>query len=156
MAGEFAITPIGSQGLATIRADFPGVFLTAGAFALLGVLRHKPEWLLVPVTLLGIAFFGRSASRSEAWVDPIVGMRVNLPLSRAVDLTMLADVGGFGIASDITVQAWPTFGLRLSDSIRAKVGYRLIVTRYATGSGLEQFEYDVLTHGPTVGLQFRL
>jgi hypothetical protein len=101
---------------------------------------------------LGVA---RTASRSVTWVDPIVGMRVNLPFSSTTDLTVMADVGGFGAASDITVQAWPSLGFRLSNALRAKLGYRLVYTKYETGEGLSRFTYDVLTYGPTIGMQIR-
>ena len=70
MAGEFYITPVGSQGLATIRADFPGFFLTAGAFALWGALERNPDWLKVPMVLLGVAFVGRTISLVADGVSP--------------------------------------------------------------------------------------
>lgn len=62
MAAQFYIAPIGSQGLATIRADFPGFFLTGGGFALWGAWMRYAEELRVPITLLGIALFGRFVS----------------------------------------------------------------------------------------------
>jgi hypothetical protein len=102
----------------------------------------------------GPAGIARSASRNESWVDPIVGMRVKLPFSPKADFTMIADVGGFGAGSDISVQAWPTVGVALSSNVRAKFGYRFIYMRHDTGSGLDKFVYDVLNYGPTVGVQF--
>jgi hypothetical protein len=95
----------------------------------------------------------REASRSRSWVDPLIGMRVNLPLGQTTDLTVMADIGGFGVSSDIAVQAWPTVGFRLSEGARALVGYRVIYTDYEAGSGLRRFKYDVVTHGPTVGVK---
>jgi hypothetical protein len=62
MAAQFHLTPIGSQGLASIRADFTAFFLVAGGFALLGAQRMDPEPLHVPVALFAIAFLGRSVS----------------------------------------------------------------------------------------------
>lgn len=132
--------------------------------ALVRIQQHAEAYAGIRVNDLGVTVSGfgplgnvRSASRSETWVDPIIGMRVTLPLSRTVDLTTLADVGGFGVSSDITLQAWPSFGFRLSDSIRAKFGYRVVYTQYETGGNapLDRFVYDVLTHGPTLGVQFR-
>ncbi len=70
MAAQFYLSPIGSQGLATIRADFPGFFLTGGAFALLGAAQRKADWLLVPITLLGIALFGRFVSLLADGIGP--------------------------------------------------------------------------------------
>lgn len=62
MAAQFYVTPIGSQGLASIRADFTAFFLVAGGFALLGAQRLDPEPLKVPIALFAIAFFGRCVS----------------------------------------------------------------------------------------------
>jgi hypothetical protein len=59
LAARFALSPIGAQGLATIRADFPAFFLTGATFALVGAWRADPRPLLVPLLLLGIALFGR-------------------------------------------------------------------------------------------------
>jgi hypothetical protein len=62
MAAQFYLTPVGSQGLATIRADFTGFFLTGGAFALLAVRLGRTDALAVPVMLLSVALFGRFVS----------------------------------------------------------------------------------------------
>ncbi len=58
----FFIEPVGVQGMATIRADFPGFFIGAAVFALLGAWRADPAPLTVPLLMLGIAFFGRCVS----------------------------------------------------------------------------------------------
>jgi hypothetical protein len=97
----------------------------------------------------------RSASRTETWVDPLIGVRTNFQLSRTIDLSVMADIGGFGIASDYAVQAWPTFGFRLGNTSKAILGYRAIYVSYSNGSGPDRFVYDVLTHGPTLGVEFR-
>lgn len=62
LAGLFYLEPLGSQGLATLRADFPAFFLTGGLFALLGAIRAERAPLAVPMTLLGIALAGRTLS----------------------------------------------------------------------------------------------
>ena len=62
MAADFSLTPLGSQGLATLRADMPAFFLVGGLFALLGALRTDPSPLRVPILLLAIALFGRTIS----------------------------------------------------------------------------------------------
>lgn len=58
----FYIEPIGSQGLASIRADFGGFFIGGGVFALVGAWRQQARPLLVPMLLLAIALFGRFVS----------------------------------------------------------------------------------------------
>jgi hypothetical protein len=62
LAARFALSPMGTQGLATIGADFPAFFLTGGLFALLGAWRADPKPLLVPLALLSAALFGRLVS----------------------------------------------------------------------------------------------
>lgn len=62
MATAFALSPIGTQGIATMRADFPAFFLTGAIFSLIGAWRANPEPLLVPLMLLALALFGRFVS----------------------------------------------------------------------------------------------
>jgi hypothetical protein len=62
LAAGFALSPIGTQGMATIRADFPAFFLTGALFSLVGAWRADPEPLLVPLSLLGLALTGRFLS----------------------------------------------------------------------------------------------
>lgn len=62
LAVAFFLTPVGSQGLATLRADFPGFFITGGGFALAAALRRDARAVMVPVALLAIALTGRCVS----------------------------------------------------------------------------------------------
>lgn len=62
LATAFFLTPIGTQGLATLRADFPGFFIGASLFALAGAIRNKAAPLLVPLVLVSLALFGRFVS----------------------------------------------------------------------------------------------
>ena len=59
---RFFLTPLGTQGMATIRADFTAFFVTGAIFALIGAWRAWRTPLLVPMLLLGIAIAGRVVS----------------------------------------------------------------------------------------------
>lgn len=59
---RFFITSLGTQGMATMRADFPAFFLTGAGFALIGAWRAWRTPLLVPLSLLSIAIGGRVVS----------------------------------------------------------------------------------------------
>ena len=61
-AARFALSPIGTQGLATIRADFTAFFLTGSVFALVGAWRADCKPLLVTLVLLSVALTGRLVS----------------------------------------------------------------------------------------------
>jgi CHASE2 domain-containing sensor protein len=70
LATAFFLSPVGTQGLATIRADFTGFFIGASLFALYGAWKQRSDALLVPIALLGIAFFGRCISLALDGVAP--------------------------------------------------------------------------------------
>lgn len=59
---RFFLTSLGTQGLATMRADFTAFFVTGGTFALVGAWRARRGPLLVPLMLIGIAISGRAIS----------------------------------------------------------------------------------------------
>lgn len=60
LAQQFALMPLGAQGLASLRADFTAFFLTGAVFALIGAWRADGRPLLVPLMLLGTALTGRA------------------------------------------------------------------------------------------------
>lgn len=62
LASQFFLIPDGGQGMATLRADFPGFFITGGVFALIGAVQKDGRALLVPMLLLAIALTGRAVS----------------------------------------------------------------------------------------------
>ena len=59
---NFFLAPLGTQGMATLRADMTAFFLVGGGSALLGAWRIDPRPLIVPLALLGIAIAGRIVS----------------------------------------------------------------------------------------------
>ncbi len=99
--------------------------------------------------------FGLTPSGTEEWWDPIVGANFALPFAEKFSFNVRGDVGGFGIGSDLTWQAFPFLGWQISDACSVQAGYRLVYTDYDTGSGANRFKYDMLTHGPQVGLTIR-
>lgn len=66
----------------------------------------------------------------------------------------LADVGGFGIGSDIAVQAYAVLGRNITRNIFSEVGYRYLYDDFRDES--VGFLYQVSTHGAqiTIGLKF--
>lgn len=70
MAQGFFLMPVGSQGLASLRADFTGFFIGAATFALIGAWRADPRPLLVPLVMLGLALAGRTLSLVVDGVGP--------------------------------------------------------------------------------------
>ncbi len=98
---------------------------------------------------LDLGPFNQSAS--EGWVDPIIGARYQRDLGHSFFLRALGDIGGFGVSSDLTWQAMAGFGYRFNDRCSALLTYRAISTDYSSGG----FLFDVISHGPLLGVEFR-
>jgi hypothetical protein len=85
----------------------------------------------------------------------VIGLRGRLSLSKALYLTAETDVGGFGIGSDIAVQAYAALGCQITRNIYSEVGYRYLYDDFRDQSA-NDFLYQVSLHGTqiTVGLNF--
>jgi outer membrane autotransporter protein len=97
----------------------------------------------------------RSFSFYDNWTDPLIGLRGRFNLTRAFYLTAQSDVGGFGIGSDIAVQAYAALGCQVTRNIYAEVGYRYLYDDFRDESA-NDFLYQLSLHGAqiTVGLNF--
>jgi hypothetical protein len=93
----------------------------------------------------------RSLSASESWVDPIIGVRFQQELSGKFFFRAVGDIGGFGIASDLTWQAFAAIGYRVNENGSLLLGYRGIGTDYEDGD----FGYDVVSHGLLLGFEYK-
>ncbi len=67
---SFFLLPIGSQGLATMRADLTGFFIGAAVFALFGAWQARADLLRVPLVILSLALAGRCVSLAADGVGP--------------------------------------------------------------------------------------
>ncbi len=90
----------------------------------------------------------------KVWFDPFLGARLQVPNTRKWRLAIRGDVGGFGVGSDFAWQVYPTVGYRFSRLFELAVAYRWIDMDYTTGSGADEFRYNITTFGPEVGLLF--
>jgi outer membrane autotransporter protein len=97
-------------------------------------------------------FLNKSFSLYENWFDPFIGLRGRYNLSKPLYLTGEADIGGFGVGSEITWQLYGALGCQLTRNIYSEIGYRYLYLDYETT--------DFIFHGSirgaqlTVGLRF--
>ncbi len=95
---------------------------------------------------------GRELQADKSWVDPIVGFGWRPRLSERWTFGAAVDVGGFGIASDLTWKAQAVIDWRVGKFIALGAGYRLLDYDYKDED--EGFAYDLSQHGPAVFLRF--
>lgn len=92
-----------------------------------------------------------SASGSQTWVDPIIGIRFQQELSEKFFFRAVGDVGGFGIESDFTWQALAAVGYHINENSSVLLGYRAIGIDYTH----KQLTYDVTSHGILLGYEMK-
>ena len=96
----------------------------------------------------------RGYSFYDSWADPVIGLRGRLDLGKAFYLIAEADVGGFGIGSDIAVGAYAALGCQITRNIFSEIGYRYLYDDFRDES--VGYLYQLSLYGPqlTIGLKF--
>jgi hypothetical protein len=91
-------------------------------------------------------------SADDTWTDPIIGIRGQADLNERLVLRYNADIGGFGVSSDLVWQAFLGLGYKLTDNATLALGYRGMGVDYSSNTFSP---LDVINHGPVVGFEFR-
>lgn len=93
-----------------------------------------------------------SLSATKDWVDPFVGVRGYYYLTDRLYGVAKADIGGFGISSDLAWQAYGALGYKLSKRTTLELGYKYMAVDYTSGG----FTNDVRTSGVFLNLGLKL
>ena len=98
--------------------------------------------------------FGDDADTCKSWIDPLVGVHVFAPLSEKWWLGLRGDVGGFGVGTELTWQAYADIGFKVSRVTSLVLGYHALDMDYEDGAGLHYFGMDMMVSGPQLGVVF--
>jgi hypothetical protein len=96
-----------------------------------------------------------SVNRGFDFLDPLIGVRFNWAASEKFSLLGRADIAGFGLGSELTINAEAMFGYHLKGNTTLYMGYRVIAVDYEQGGGPDLFLYDVTTGGIMMGAAIR-
>jgi len=91
-------------------------------------------------------------SPGDTWTDPIIGIRGQSDLGERFILRYNADIGGFGVSSDLVWQAFLGLGYRMTENSTVAIGYRGMGLDYTSNAFSPM---DTITHGPVLGFEFR-
>lgn len=93
----------------------------------------------------------RRYEASVDWFDPIVGFRVGVDVTRNFSISLLGDIGGWGIgdASDLTWQGLLNFEYDFSEHWGATLAYR------ALGVNRDSAIDSMVLYGPQFGVVYR-
>jgi hypothetical protein len=120
-----------------------------GEHAIVDALAGLRVWSVdTTLKLEGGLLASREIEHGENWVDPIIGYRTRYDFESGVFLTHFAQVGGFGVGSDLTWDAFGGIGYQFNESVSAIAGYRHLEVDYEHAG----FVFDVEMSGPVVGM----
>jgi hypothetical protein len=99
-----------------------------------------------------------SFDSGDDWVDPIVGVRWMPQISDDWSLSLRGDIGGFGVGSNFTWNLQGSAIWDFADAMSLVLQYRALSVDYCDGTQgtSSRFCYDTITHGPAIGIAFRL
>jgi hypothetical protein len=91
----------------------------------------------------------KDINKDREWVDPYVGFRARVKLTDKIYLGGRGDIGGFGIGSDLTWQAFGGLGYAITDSILIEGGWRHLDIDYDH----DDFIFDMAFSGAIFGVE---
>jgi len=98
-------------------------------------------------------------SGSVDWTDPFVGGRLRVAVAPGHELFIRGDVGGFNVGSKFSWQAVGGYSFDFAEKngiiYSGLIGYRALYVDYTQGEGRRRYEFDMLQHGPILGLALR-
>jgi len=96
----------------------------------------------------------REAEADADWIDPTVGLAWHHPFGNRWRADLRADVGGFGVGSNLLVHVLATCRWQASERVGVGFGYRFIQFDYEEGRGDSYQAYDLTEQGPLAGVTF--
>lgn len=108
---------------------------------------HLGQNLRLQPSRLGFDF-----TNSQNWVDPIVGGRIRLPLTKKTSVLILGDVGGWDVGSQLEYQAIGLFSYDVRPNVSLKAGYRYLDVNYRSGAII----FDTASSGLMLGVTFNI
>ena len=94
---------------------------------------------------------GQRFGASETWVDPLVGGRARFAITDRWFATALADVGGFGVGSDLTWQAFASLGYQINERWSVQGGWRYV----SIDKSIDGRDVEIDFNGPLLGFTVR-
>jgi len=93
---------------------------------------------------------GPQGVESKSWLDPLVGIRYVRPLGERWRARLRADLGGFGISSDLTFNVLVGADFNMTKHSSLFMGYRYLTLDFADSG----FLVDLTADGLALGVEF--
>ncbi|HEU0223425.1 MAG TPA: hypothetical protein VFR34_14610 [Paracoccaceae bacterium] len=93
----------------------------------------------------------RRASADESWFDPLIGIRAGTKVTDRLSVTGIADIGGFGVGSNLTWEVFVGGSYAFTDRVSADLGFRYLAIDYDAS----RLDLDLRMFGPAAGITVR-
>jgi len=101
---------------------------------------------------VSLASLNQKPEQTVTWIDPFVGVIYARPLKGNFHMALRGDLGGFGIESDMAVNAEAMFRYQMGNTFSIKFGYRYLKVKFDDDA---DFLYDISLDGFQLGLGIR-
>ena len=91
---------------------------------------------------------GINADVNEDYFEPLVGIRGSKRINDRMSLVGIANIGGFGFGSDLTVDLYGWYQYSINEKMSANIGFRYISIDYSADNG----DIDMDMYGPVFGI----
>ena len=91
------------------------------------------------------------ASASSTLVDPVIGLRVGYAATDRLALAASADIGGFGIGTELSWEIFGGLSYAVTDQFTADLGFRYLSIDIEDGS----LNTRLQLYGPVIGASYR-
>ncbi len=98
---------------------------------------------------------GIEPSSSDVSFEPVIGVQTPIQISREWEITLEADIGGFGVGSELTWNTRLDFEYACSDLFAFRFGYRIQGIDESHQAGERELTSFTTTHGPVLAAAFR-
>jgi hypothetical protein len=92
-----------------------------------------------------------TANHNRTWVDPVIGAAVEYNFSKRWFAYLKTDLGGFGIASNISWMVLGVGGFRITDNLMTTLGFKNLTISYDK----DRFLYEASQYGLLLSFGYR-
>ena len=145
---------IGYRGVATDRFNLDALVGLQYWYINAGLNANPPLAEIAPGSNLNMysATNGNGIYRSTGFVNPVLGMRAQVKIYKALQGFAKADIGGYGLGSDLTGQVLAGIGLPVK-KFGLDLGYRRLYVNQTHGIVSTQITLQGLFLGVTFGIK---
>jgi hypothetical protein len=151
----------GAQGLTRTTLDLDQLILSVdagyGFSKNLELVFGARYWDLDPTINVHAATSGNviaSARGGSDWVDPLVGLRVEAPISDSWTFVARGDIGGFGVGSDFAWHGTVQMDWRTSEHFTMAFGYRIFDVDFEDRGSNGLVDFDMQQSGLGIGVAY--